>query len=76
MRGPVIVETARCVRAVRTEKSRGTKLWSCSGPIGVPESTAARATTEEFLEEWADDGGSALKGIIPGEKSVRSDTRG
>jgi len=57
-----------------TEKSRGTKLWSCSGPIGRPGVYELEMGYDlmEFLE--GDLGGMMegveLKGIIPGGSSV------
>lgn len=57
-----------------TEKSRGTKLWSCSGPIARPGVYELEMGYDlmEFLE--GDLGGLmegiGLKGIIPGGSSV------
>ena len=57
-----------------TEKSRGTKLWSCSGPIGRPGVYELEMGYDlmEFLEGELGGllEGVTLKGIIPGGSSV------
>ncbi|HUP00005.1 MAG TPA: NADH-quinone oxidoreductase subunit NuoF [Gemmatimonadota bacterium] len=57
-----------------TEKSRGTKLWSCSGPINRPGVYEVELGVEMmgFLEEQCGGlmEGVGLKGVIPGGSSV------
>jgi NADH-quinone oxidoreductase subunit F len=57
-----------------TEKSKGTKLWSCSGPINRPGVYEVEMGVEMmgFLEEQCGGlmEGVGLKGIIPGGSSV------
>ena len=57
-----------------TERSKGTKLWSCSGPINRPGVYEVELGVEMmgFLEEQCGGlmEGVGLKGIIPGGSSV------
>ncbi|MGH7549812.1 MAG: NADH-quinone oxidoreductase subunit NuoF [Gemmatimonadota bacterium] len=57
-----------------TERSKGTKLWSCSGPINRPGVYEVELGVEMmgFLEEQCGGvmKGVGLKGIIPGGSSV------
>jgi NADH-quinone oxidoreductase subunit F len=57
-----------------TERSKGTKLWSCSGPINRPGVYEVELGVEMmgFLEEQCGGlmEGIGLKGIIPGGSSV------
>jgi NADH-quinone oxidoreductase subunit F len=57
-----------------TERSKGTKLWSCSGPINRPGVYEVELGVDMmgFLEEQCGGlmEGVALKGIIPGGSSV------
>jgi NADH-quinone oxidoreductase subunit F len=72
---PWIVENGgEAYQQYGTEKSRGTKLWSCSGPIGRPGVYELEMGHDlmEFLEGELGGllDGVSLKGIIPGGSSV------
>jgi NADH-quinone oxidoreductase subunit F len=57
-----------------TEKSKGTKMWSCSGPISKPGVYEVEFGVEMmgFVEEYCGGliDGIGLKGIVPGGSSV------
>ena len=70
----IVTNGGDAYRQFGTEKSRGTKLWSCSGPIGRPGVYELEMGYDlmEFLDGELGGmlDGVTLKGIIPGGSSV------